>query len=104
MFPRSTPRHLGETLLALADAMLRPAAEQGLDDAVEPLEIEWDAMPSTSAPVGARCAHPHRRPLGGRPRARRTGKPEARPHDCVSPLPPRGAGHAGRSAEGVTER
>jgi hypothetical protein len=72
MFPSRTPRRLADTLLELADAILRPLPDADGD----PARIDGPEP------------HPHRQP----PRIARDRRPGAAttpPQHCLCPLPPR---------------
>lgn len=79
MFPSFPPRRIAETLLDLADALLRPLPEEtearSAEDAGAQGVPDWEL-------------HPHRR-SARIPRDRRPGATPAPTHHCIVPLPPR---------------
>jgi hypothetical protein len=85
MFPSLTPRRLADTLLELADAMLRPLPQDGI---VPCVDVDGTSGPGGTG--GAMSAHPHRQPVRI-PRDRRRGTPPPQTHHCVTSLPARTA-------------
>jgi hypothetical protein len=83
MFPSLAPRRFADTLLELADAMLRPLPEDG---ALRLASVE--GTPGSGGTDGATTPHPHRQPVRI-PRERRRGTPAPPTHHCVAPLPAR---------------
>jgi hypothetical protein len=83
MFPLPAPRRIADTLLELADAVLRPL----------PDDEHGTAPPDAGANPGVQrttAPHPHRQ-LARIPRKRRGGTPPPPAHHCLVPLPPRTA-------------
>jgi hypothetical protein len=83
MFPSLAPRRIADTLLEVADAMLRPLPD---DDAAHAAAV--DGRASRCERDGATAAHPHRQPVRI-PRERRGGTPVPPTHHCITALPPR---------------